>query len=212
MSSSACSRRNPHWRALDKHESFRGVQYTSSACGERLTTHQPRQSVGWPGTCWDNVSPKASSPRSRLSYSPRRLAHAPARQDGHLPLPGKLLQPSQAPLHTRLPEPRGIQGQPPHRYAGSLRKPSSGAGQDQYARNPAGAPSTTIAWQTFQAARSETLIVDTSSGRGLRATLKSRADVSQKWLRHTRQPVEPRRQVDASLSAVSTWAAILASA
>jgi transposase InsO family protein len=32
----------------------RGSQYTSSAYGELLTAHQVRQSVGRPGTCWDN--------------------------------------------------------------------------------------------------------------------------------------------------------------
>jgi transposase InsO family protein len=32
----------------------RGVQYTSSAYGELLAAHQVRQSVGRPGTCWDN--------------------------------------------------------------------------------------------------------------------------------------------------------------
>jgi transposase InsO family protein len=33
----------------------RGVQYTSSAYGELLSAHQARQSVGRPGTCWDNA-------------------------------------------------------------------------------------------------------------------------------------------------------------
>ena len=32
----------------------RGVQYTSRAYGELLAAHQVRQSVGRPGTCWDN--------------------------------------------------------------------------------------------------------------------------------------------------------------
>src|SRR5438552_1924990 len=32
----------------------RGVQYTSAAHGELLAAHQVRQSVGRPGTCWDN--------------------------------------------------------------------------------------------------------------------------------------------------------------
>jgi putative transposase len=35
--------------------SDRGVQYTSSAYGELLTAHRARQSVGRPGTCWDNA-------------------------------------------------------------------------------------------------------------------------------------------------------------
>jgi putative transposase len=33
----------------------RGVQYTSAAYGELLSAHQARQSVGRPGTCWDNA-------------------------------------------------------------------------------------------------------------------------------------------------------------
>jgi transposase InsO family protein len=35
--------------------SDRGVQYTSTAYGELLTAHRARQSVGRPGTCWDNA-------------------------------------------------------------------------------------------------------------------------------------------------------------
>ena len=31
------------------------AQYTSSAYGELLSAHQARQSVGRPGTCWDNA-------------------------------------------------------------------------------------------------------------------------------------------------------------
>jgi transposase InsO family protein len=37
------------------HHSDRGVHYTSSAYGELLSAHQARQSVGRPGTCWDNA-------------------------------------------------------------------------------------------------------------------------------------------------------------
>jgi transposase InsO family protein len=37
------------------HHTDRGVQYTSTAYGELLATHQARQSVGRPGTCWDNA-------------------------------------------------------------------------------------------------------------------------------------------------------------
>ena len=37
------------------HHTDRGVQYTSSAYGELLTAHHVRQSVGRPGTCWDNA-------------------------------------------------------------------------------------------------------------------------------------------------------------
>jgi putative transposase len=33
----------------------RGVQYTSTAYGELLAAHNARQSVGRPGTCWDNA-------------------------------------------------------------------------------------------------------------------------------------------------------------
>ena len=33
----------------------RGVQYTSRTYGELLSAHQARQSVGRPGTCWDNA-------------------------------------------------------------------------------------------------------------------------------------------------------------
>jgi putative transposase len=36
------------------HHTDRGGQYTSSAYGELLTAHQVRQSIGRPGTCWDN--------------------------------------------------------------------------------------------------------------------------------------------------------------
>jgi putative transposase len=36
------------------HHTDRGVQYTSTAYGELLSAHQARQSVGRPGTCWDN--------------------------------------------------------------------------------------------------------------------------------------------------------------
>jgi len=32
----------------------RGIQYTSTAYGELLAAHHVRQSVGRPGTCWDN--------------------------------------------------------------------------------------------------------------------------------------------------------------
>jgi putative transposase len=37
------------------HHSDRGAQYTSTAYGELLAAHQARQSVGRPGTCWDNA-------------------------------------------------------------------------------------------------------------------------------------------------------------
>jgi putative transposase len=37
------------------HHTDRGVQYTSTAYGELLSAHQARQSVGRPGTCWDNA-------------------------------------------------------------------------------------------------------------------------------------------------------------
>ena len=37
------------------HHTDRGVQYTSNAYGKLLTAHQVRQSVGRPGTCWDNA-------------------------------------------------------------------------------------------------------------------------------------------------------------
>jgi len=37
------------------HHTDRGVQYTSSAYGELLSAYQARQSVGRPGTCWDNA-------------------------------------------------------------------------------------------------------------------------------------------------------------
>jgi putative transposase len=37
------------------HHTDRGVQYTSTAYGDLLTAHQARQSVGRPGTCWDNA-------------------------------------------------------------------------------------------------------------------------------------------------------------
>src|ERR1051325_3044663 len=36
------------------HHTDRGGQYTSSVYGELLSAHQVRQSVGRPGTCWDN--------------------------------------------------------------------------------------------------------------------------------------------------------------
>jgi putative transposase len=36
------------------HHTDRGSQYTSSVYGELLSAHQVRQSVGKPGTCWDN--------------------------------------------------------------------------------------------------------------------------------------------------------------
>jgi len=36
------------------HHTDRGVQYTSTAYGELLSAHHARQSVGRPGTCWDN--------------------------------------------------------------------------------------------------------------------------------------------------------------
>jgi putative transposase len=37
------------------HHTDRGVQYTSTAYGELLSAHRARQSVGRPGTCWDNA-------------------------------------------------------------------------------------------------------------------------------------------------------------
>ena len=37
------------------HHTDRGVQYTSTAYGELLADYQVRQSVGRPGTCWDNA-------------------------------------------------------------------------------------------------------------------------------------------------------------
>src|SRR6187200_2325601 len=37
------------------HHTDRGVQYTSAAYGQLLAAHQARQSVGRPGTCWDNA-------------------------------------------------------------------------------------------------------------------------------------------------------------
>ena len=37
------------------HHTDRGVQYTSAAYGELLSAYQARQSVGRPGTCWDNA-------------------------------------------------------------------------------------------------------------------------------------------------------------
>jgi transposase InsO family protein len=36
------------------HHTDRGVQYTSNVYGELLTAHEVQQSVGNPGTCWDN--------------------------------------------------------------------------------------------------------------------------------------------------------------
>ena len=36
------------------HHTDRGSHYTSSVYGELLSAHQVRQSVGKPGTCWDN--------------------------------------------------------------------------------------------------------------------------------------------------------------
>jgi putative transposase len=37
------------------HHSDRGTQYLSGAYADRLATHHLRQSVGRPGTCWDNA-------------------------------------------------------------------------------------------------------------------------------------------------------------
>jgi len=37
------------------HHTDRGAQYTSTVYGDLLTEHQARQSVGQPGTCWDNA-------------------------------------------------------------------------------------------------------------------------------------------------------------
>ena len=37
------------------HPTDRGVRYTSTVYGELLAAHQGRQSVGRPGTCWDNA-------------------------------------------------------------------------------------------------------------------------------------------------------------
>jgi transposase InsO family protein len=37
------------------HHRDRGVQYTSSAYSKLLSAHDARQSVGRPGTCWDNA-------------------------------------------------------------------------------------------------------------------------------------------------------------
>ena len=37
------------------HHSDRGTQYLSSAYADRLAAHHLRQSVGHPGTCWDNA-------------------------------------------------------------------------------------------------------------------------------------------------------------
>jgi transposase InsO family protein len=37
------------------HHTDRGSQYTSSAYGDLLRAHQVRQSIGRPGTCWDNA-------------------------------------------------------------------------------------------------------------------------------------------------------------
>jgi putative transposase len=37
------------------HHSDRGSQYTSEAYGDMLDEHALRQSIGRPGTCWDNA-------------------------------------------------------------------------------------------------------------------------------------------------------------
>jgi putative transposase len=37
------------------HHTDRGVQYTSTTYAELLSAHQARQSIGRPGTCWDNA-------------------------------------------------------------------------------------------------------------------------------------------------------------
>lgn len=37
------------------HHTDRGIQYTSTAYGDLLADHQVQQSVGRPGTCWDNA-------------------------------------------------------------------------------------------------------------------------------------------------------------
>ena len=37
------------------HHADRGTQYLSSAYADRLAAHHLRQSVGHPGTCWDNA-------------------------------------------------------------------------------------------------------------------------------------------------------------
>jgi putative transposase len=41
------------------HHSDRGTQYLSGAYADRLADHHLRQSVGNPGTCWDNAVPES---------------------------------------------------------------------------------------------------------------------------------------------------------
>ena len=52
------------------HHTDRGVQYTSTAYGELLSAYDVRQSVGRPGTCWDNAVAESffSTLKSELIY------------------------------------------------------------------------------------------------------------------------------------------------
>ena len=64
------------------HHTDRGVQYMSAAYREILATHQVRQSVGQPGTCWDNAVAESffATLKSELVYRhawpTRRLAES----------------------------------------------------------------------------------------------------------------------------------------
>jgi putative transposase len=74
------------------HHSDRGGQYLSAAYIGELAAHGIRSSVGRPGTCFDNAAAESllCHPQDR-AHTPRGVADAPARQDGHLQLRGGLL-------------------------------------------------------------------------------------------------------------------------
>lgn len=63
------------------HHSDRGAQYTSAAYGDVLAAHGARQSVGNPGTCWDNAVAEAffATLKKELLYRHAWPTHQAAR-------------------------------------------------------------------------------------------------------------------------------------
>jgi transposase InsO family protein len=85
----------------------RGVEYTSADYGRLLAAHQIQQSVGRPGTCWDNAVAESfllnAQDRTNL---PPYLAHSPPGGAGHLRVHRRLVQPAPPPFRSGLSQPR----------------------------------------------------------------------------------------------------------
>jgi transposase InsO family protein len=91
--------------------SDRGSQYTSSTYGDILDRSGARQSIGRPGTCWDNAVAESffATLKKELIY-PHVWPTSELRAGSHLQLHRKLVQPGAPPFDTQLLQPDHIRG------------------------------------------------------------------------------------------------------